>query len=206
VSRGVARPAQRGPRNGRRPQPARRREPRNAGRPQNARSRVTSDPSDGQLRLRRATAADVPTILELVKGLAEYERLAPEVKATVERFRRHGFGRRPYFEALICYRGRRPIGLALYLFAYSTFLARPSLWLEDLFILPEERGRGGGRALLQAIARIAVKKGCGRMEWSVLDWNAPAIRFYRGLGARLERRWILTRLTDPHLRRLAAGR
>jgi GNAT superfamily N-acetyltransferase len=202
----VARPAQRGARNGRRPQPARRREPRNAGRPQKARSRVTSDPSDGQLRLRRATAADVPTILELVKGLAEYERLAPEVKATVERFRRHGFGRRPYFEALICYRGRRPIGLALYLFAYSTFLARPSLWLEDLFILPEERGRGGGRALLQAIARIAVKKGCGRMEWSVLDWNAPAIRFYRGLGARLERRWILTRLTDPHLRRLAAGR
>lgn len=160
---------------------------------------------DARLRIRRATAGDAATLLKLVRGLAEYERLTHEVEATVGRFRQHGFGRRRYFEALICYRGRRPIGLALYLFAYSTFLARPSLWLEDLFILPEERGRGGGRALLQAVARIAVRKGCGRMEWSVLDWNAPAIRFYRSLGARLEKRWVLTRLTGPHLHRLAAN-
>jgi GNAT superfamily N-acetyltransferase len=167
---------------------------------------VPAPGGDERLRVRRARAADAATLLALVRGLARYERLAHEVTATVERFRRHGFGRRPYFQALICYRGRRPIGLALYLFAYSTFLGRPSLWLEDLFILPEERGRGGGRALLEAMARIAVQKGCGRLEWSVLDWNTPAIRFYRKLGARLERRWILTRLTGAPLRRLAAGR
>jgi GNAT superfamily N-acetyltransferase len=201
--------ARRGAAGAGRPRAARRRAPANAGRPQEAPSRGTrtaADARDGALRIRRATAADAATVLDLVRGLAAYEGLAHEVEATAPRFRRHGFGRRPYFEALICYRGPRPIGLALYLFAYSTFLARPSLWLEDLFILPEERGRGGGRALLQAVARIAVQKGCGRMEWSVLDWNAPAIRFYRGLGARLEKRWILTRLTGSHLRRLAAGR
>jgi len=119
--------------------------------------------------------------------------------------RRHGFGRRRYFETLICRRDGRPIGLALYFFTYSTFLGRPSLYLEDLFVLPEERGAGAGRALLRALARIAVRRGCGRMEWAVLDWNTPSIRFYRRLGAELRREWLLTRLTGPALRRLAAG-
>jgi GNAT superfamily N-acetyltransferase len=158
------------------------------------------------LAIRRGTPRDVPAILALIRGLAEYEQLAHQVDATAGRIRRHGFGRRRYFETLICRRAGRPVGFALYFFTYSTFLARPSLYLEDLFVLPEERGRGAGRALLRALARIAVRKGCGRMEWAVLDWNRPAIRFYRRLGARLHPEWMLTRLAGPALRRLARAR
>ncbi len=99
-----------------------------------------------------------------------------------------------------------PIGLALYYFTYSTFLGRPTLYLEDLFVLPAERGNGAGRALLRALAKIAVRRGCGRMEWAVLDWNTPSIRFCRKLGAKLRREWILTRLAGAPLRRLARGR
>jgi GNAT superfamily N-acetyltransferase len=155
------------------------------------------------LVIRAGTARDVPTILALIRGLAEYERLAHQMEATPARVRAHGFGPRRYFQTLICRRGGRPIGFALYFFTYSTFLARPSLYLEDLFVLPEERGTGAGKALLRALARIAVRRGCGRMEWAVLDWNRPAIRFYRRLGAQLRRQWILTRLTGTPLRRLA---
>jgi GNAT superfamily N-acetyltransferase len=155
------------------------------------------------LVIRRGTKRDVPTILRLIRGLAEYERLAHEVEASAARVRAHGFGRRRYFETLICRRGGRPVGFALYLFTYSTFLARPTLYLEDLFVLPEERGNGAGKALLRALARIAVRRGCGRLEWAVLDWNRPAIGFYRRLGAKLRREWILTRLTGAPLRRLA---
>jgi GNAT superfamily N-acetyltransferase len=158
------------------------------------------------LRIRRGTARDVPTILALIKGLAEYERLAHEVRATQAALRRHGFGPRPYFETLICSRGPTPVGFALYFFTYSTFMARPSLYLEDLFVRPEERGRGAGRALLRELARIAMRRGCGRMEWTVLDWNAPSIGFYERLGAELKREWILTRLTGEPLRRLAFER
>jgi GNAT superfamily N-acetyltransferase len=153
--------------------------------------------------IRRGARRDAPTIVALIRGLAEYERLAHEVKASVARVRRHGFGRRPYFETLICRRGRTPVGFALYFFTYSTFLAAPTLYVEDLFVLPDERGRGAGRALLAALARIAIRRGCGRMEWAVLDWNAPAIGFYERLGAGLRREWILTRLTGAPLRRLA---
>ncbi len=148
----------------------------------------------------------MPTVLRLIRGLAEYERLAHRMEATAGRIRRHGFGRRRYFEALVCRRGRTPIGLALYYFTYSTFLGRPTLYLEDLFVLPAERGNGAGRALLRALAKIAVRRGCGRMEWAVLDWNTPSIRFYRKLGATLRREWILTRLAGAPLRRLARGR
>jgi len=155
------------------------------------------------LAIRAGTARDVPTILALIRGLAEYERLAHQMEATAARVRAHGFGRRRYFETLICRRGGRPVGFALYFFTYSTFLARPSLYLEDLFVLPEERGAGAGKALLRSLARIAVRRGCGRMEWAVLDWNRPAIGFYRRLGAQLKRQWILTRLTGAPLRRLA---
>ncbi|PYN79482.1 MAG: N-acetyltransferase [Candidatus Rokuibacteriota bacterium] len=122
---------------------------------------------------------------------------------TAAHIRRHGFGRRRYFEALICRRGRTAVGFALYFFTYSTFLGRPTLYLEDLFVLPEERGRGAGRALLAELARIAMRRGCGRMEWAVLDWNKNSIRFYKRLGAKLRRDWILTRLTGSALRRLA---
>lgn len=155
------------------------------------------------LVIRAGTARDVPTILALIRGLAEYERLAHQMEATAARVRSHGFGPRRYFQTLICRRGGRPVGFALYFFTYSTFLARPSLYLEDLFVLPEERGAGAGKALLRALARIAVRRGCGRMEWAVLDWNRPAIRFYRRLGAQLKRQWILTRVTGAPLRRLA---
>jgi len=155
------------------------------------------------LVIRRGTERDVPTILKLIRGLAEYERLAHEVEATTARVRTHGFGRRRYFETIICRRGGTPVGFALYFFTYSTFLARPTLYLEDLFVLPEERGTGAGKALLRALARIAVRRGCGRLEWAVLDWNRPAIGFYKRLGAKLRRQWILTRLTGAPLRRLA---
>ena len=155
------------------------------------------------LTIRRGTARDVPTILALIRGLAEYERLAHEMEATAARVRAHGFGRRRYFETIICRRGGKPVGFALYFFTYSTFLARPTLYLEDLFVLPEERGIGAGKALLRALARIAVRRGCGRLEWAVLDWNRPAIGFYKRLGAKLRRQWILTRLTGTPLRRLA---
>jgi len=155
------------------------------------------------LTIRRGTRRDVPTILALIRGLAEYERLLPEMKATAARIRHDGFGRRPYFETLICRRGARPVGFALYFFTYSTFVGRPSLYLEDLFVLPQERGNGAGKALLRALAKIAVRRRCGRMEWAVLDWNRPAIRFYERLGARLRKEWILTRITGAPLRRLA---
>jgi len=157
----------------------------------------------GRLVIRAGTVRDVPTILALIRGLAEYERLAHEVKATLGRVRRHGFGRRRYFETLICRRAGRPIGFALYFFTYSTFLARPTLYLEDLFVRPDERGLGAGKAILAALARVAVARGCGRLEWAVLDWNRPAIGFYERLGAKLNREWILTRLTGAPLARLA---
>jgi len=156
-----------------------------------------------RLAIRRGRPRDLPVILALIRGLAEYERLGHQVEATPARLKRHGFGRRPYFETLICRRGRRPVGFALFFFTYSTFLARPSLYLEDLFVLPEGRGKGAGKALLRALAKIAVARGCGRMEWTVLDWNTPSIRFYKRLGAKLRKEWVLTRLTGPALRRLA---
>jgi GNAT superfamily N-acetyltransferase len=159
-----------------------------------------------RLAIRRGTARDAAAICELIRGLARYERLERECVIAPADIRRHGFGRRPYFETLICRRDGRPIGLALYFFTFSTFLGRPTLYLEDLFVIPEARGVGAGRALLRALARIAVRSGCGRMEWAVLDWNAPSIRFYRRLGAGLRREWILTRLAGAPLRRLARTR
>ena len=159
-----------------------------------------------RLAIRRGTARDLPIILALIRGLAAYERLAHQMEVTPERLKRHGFGRRPYFETLICRRGRTPVGFALYFYTYSTFLGRPSLYLEDLFVLPDERGTGAGKALLRALARIALDRGCGRMEWTVLDWNRPAIRFYKRLGAGQRKEWILTRITGEPLRRLARSR
>jgi GNAT superfamily N-acetyltransferase len=156
-----------------------------------------------RLVVRRGTVRDAAVIAALVRGLARYERLERECRVTAAAIRRHGFGRRPFFETLVCRRASRPVGFALYFFTYSTFLARPTLYLEDLFVLPEARGLGAGRALLRALARVAARRGCGRMEWTVLDWNTPSIRFYRRLGARLRKEWILTRLTGAPLRRLA---
>jgi GNAT superfamily N-acetyltransferase len=159
-----------------------------------------------KVAIRRGTPRDLPIIHALIRGLAQYERLAHQMEATPAQLRRHGFGRRPYFETLICRRGRAPVGFALYFYTYSTFLGRPTLYLEDLFVLPEERGKGAGKALLRSLARIAVARGCGRMEWTVLDWNTPSIRFYKALGAKLRKEWLLTRLSGRPLRRLAGGR
>src|SRR6266702_1219141 len=155
-------------------------------------------------RRRASRSSTIGTILALIRGLAAYERLSHEVKASAAQLRQHGFGRRRYFETLICQRDRQPIGFALYFFTYSTFVGRPSLYLEDLFGVPEERGQGAGRLLLRALARIAIARRCGRMEWAVLHWNRPAIRFYERLGARLRRDWVLTRLGPPAIKRLSA--
>ena len=154
------------------------------------------------LTIRPGTPRDAATITALIHGLADYERLPR--RTTTDAIRRHGFGRRRrHFETLICRLGGRPIGMALYTFTYSTFLAQPTLWLEDLFVQPEARGRGAGLALLRALARIAVRRGCGRMEWTVLDWNRPAIDFYEALGARHMKDWQTMRVEGDALRRLA---
>ena len=158
------------------------------------------------MKIRPGTRRDAPTIVALIRGLAEYERLAHEMKATAAHIRRDGFGTRRYFETLLCFDGTRPIGFALYFFTYSTFLGRPTLYLEDLFVVPDARGKGAGKALLAALARIAARKNCGRMEWTVLDWNTPSIAFYESLGAKLRKDWILTRLTGPALSALGRSR
>jgi len=156
------------------------------------------------IRIRPGTARDVRAIAKLVIELAKYERLAAECHVTSERLLRDGFGRRRYFETLIATRKGRPVGFALYFFTYSTFAARPTLYLEDLFVPADQRRAGIGRALLEALARVAVRRGCGRMEWAVLDWNAPAIEFYRKLGAKLRKQWVPTVLEGKPLKRLAA--
>jgi GNAT superfamily N-acetyltransferase len=161
--------------------------------------------AEAKVQIRSGTARDVPAILSLIRGLAKYEHLTHEVRASAKRLRRDGFGAHRYFETLICTCGGSPVGFTLYFFAYSTFGCSPTLYIEDIFVLPEERGKGIGKALLVALARVANRKGCGRMEWAVLDWNAPAIEFYRKLGAKSRKEWILTRLSGPALRRLAAG-
>jgi len=127
------------------------------------------------------------------------------MEAMPSRVKRHGFGRPPSFVTVICRRGRTPMGFAPYFYTYSTFVGRPSVYLEDLFVLPEEGGKGAGQAVLRALAKIAVARRCGRMEWTVLDWNTPSTRFYKGLGARLHKERVLTRLTGAALRRLGRG-
>jgi GNAT superfamily N-acetyltransferase len=159
--------------------------------------------AEASVGIRPGTAKDVPAILSLVRSLAKYERLTAHLRTSAKRFRRHGFGRRRYFESLICTRAGRPVGYAVYYFAYSTFTCSPVLFIEDIFVLPEERGRGAGKAMMSALAKIAVRKSCSQMEWIVLDWNKPSIDFYHKLGARLDKTWVLTRLTDARLRRLA---
>ncbi len=155
--------------------------------------------------LRAATTADLALILELIRGLAAYEKLLPEVEATEEKLRAtlfpaHG---RPAAECVLAFAGESPAGFAIFFHNYSTFLAQPGLYLGDLYVKPEWRGRGIGKALLLHLAQLANARGCGRMEWSVLDWNEPAIAFYESLGARRMREWQICRLTGESLRRYA---
>jgi GNAT superfamily N-acetyltransferase len=157
------------------------------------------------LSIRFATAADVPLILAFIRGLAEYEKLTHEVEATEERLRATLFpadGRAPA-ECVLAFVDEAPAGFALFFTNYSTFLAKPGLYLEDLFVIPELRGRGIGKALLLHLAKLANERGCGRMEWTVLDWNQPAIEFYESIGARRMREWQICRLTGAALARYA---
>jgi GNAT superfamily N-acetyltransferase len=156
------------------------------------------------LNLRPARAADVPLILALIRELATYEKLVHEVVATEEQLRENLFGARPQAEVLIAEHDGEPAGFALFFHNFSTFLGRHGLYLEDLFVREQHRGKGIGKALLVRLARIAVERGCGRFEWAVLDWNTPAKVFYESLGARAVPEWDMFRLTGEALRNLAA--
>jgi GNAT superfamily N-acetyltransferase len=155
------------------------------------------------IRIDAATPEDVPLLLRLITALAEYERMTDQVVAAEADVRASLFGDTPAAEAVIARVGGEAVGFALWFYNYSTFLGRQGLYLEDLFVLPEQRGRGIGRALLIHLARVAVSRNCGRMEWSVLDWNEPAIRFYRSLGAEPMDEWTVFRVTGDALTRLA---
>lgn len=158
---------------------------------------------DAAFRIDPAVEADVPVILGLIRDLAEYEKLSDQVTATEADIARSLFGDPPRAEAVIARLDGAAIGFALFFHNYSTFLGKPGLYLEDLYVRPAFRGRGFGRRLLVHLARIAVDRGCGRFEWSVLDWNAPAIAAYRRAGAVPLDDWTVYRLTDDALKRLA---
>ena len=156
-----------------------------------------------ELVIRAATDSDCATILQFIRDLAEYERLAGEVVADEAKLRATLFGPRPAAEVLLAELAGEPVGFALFFQSYSTFLAKPGLYLEDLFVRPVARQRGIGGALMTALARICVERDYGRFEWSVLDWNQPALDFYATLGAIPQRQWIIQRLTGAPLARLA---
>ncbi len=156
--------------------------------------------------IRPARPEDVSTIAAFIRELAEYERLSDEVVLKEEDLREHLFGTRRYAEVLIAEENGAAVGFALFLHNYSTFLARPGIYLEDLFVRPTHRGKGHGKALLQEVARIAVERGCGRFEWAVLDWNAPAIEFYKSLGATPMHDWTIFRVAGDRLRKLGGSR
>ncbi len=155
------------------------------------------------LTIRFATENDVPVILDFIRGLAVYEKLLHEVSADEAALRATLFGARPYAEVLLGEVEGRPVGFALFFHNYSTFLGRPGIHLEDLFVLSAERGHGYGTALLTRLAQIAVERECGRLEWSVLDWNAPAIQFYQKMGASPMDEWTMMRVTGDALQALA---
>lgn len=155
------------------------------------------------ITIRAATPADVPLILALVRELAVYEKLEHEVSATEDDLQKTLFGDRRFAECVLANLNGEPVGFALYFSNFSTFLGRPGLYLEDLFVRPAARGMGVGRALLEHLARVAVQRGWGRFEWSVLDWNDPAIGFYKKLGAKPMDEWTIFRLSGDSLRKLA---
>src|SRR5579871_2941319 len=153
--------------------------------------------------IRAAVPADVPLILSLIRELAEYERLAHEVTASEADLHTALFAPKPAAECRIAELDGKPVGFALFFHNFSTFLGKPGLYLEDLFVRPEARGKGVGRQLLAHLAKLSLQRGCGRFEWAVLDWNAPAIRFYGSIGARMLDDWRINRLTGEALEKLA---
>jgi GNAT superfamily N-acetyltransferase len=156
------------------------------------------------ITIRPASESDIPAVLGFIRALAKYEHLEHECIATEEGLRKTLFGPRPYAEVVFACIEDIPVGFALFFHNYSTFLAKPGIYLEDLFVNPEARGRGIGKRLLQWLARTTVARDCGRLEWSVLDWNEPSIRFYKSLGAVLKSEWQIFRLTGPALHSLGA--
>ena len=154
-------------------------------------------------RIERATERDVPLILRLITALAEYEKMSADVIATEATLRQSLFGPHPAAEVVIAYAGDQPAGFALFFHNYSTFLGQPGIYLEDLYVMPEWRGHGFGKRLLAHLAALAVERGCGRLEWSVLDWNEPAIGFYKKLGAKPMDEWTVFRVTGGALQQLA---
>jgi GNAT superfamily N-acetyltransferase len=155
------------------------------------------------LQIREATEADVPVIAWFIRQLAEYEHLLQETTMTEEILRKSLFGSRPGAEVLLGYFQDKPVGFAVFFHNFSTFLGKPGLYLEDLFVIPEMRGKGFGRALLVCLAKIARDRNCGRFEWAVLDWNKPSIEFYKKLGAVPMDEWTIFRVTGDALKRLA---
>jgi GNAT superfamily N-acetyltransferase len=158
---------------------------------------------DKTISILPATEADVPQILRFIRGLADYERLTHMVCATEDSLRKTLFGGAPSAEVLIASLDNEPAGFALFFHNYSTFLAKRGIYLEDLFVLPEFRGKGVGKALLKGVAQIAKQRDCGRLEWSVLDWNQPAIDFYQRIGATVMPDWKICRITADQFSQLA---
>jgi GNAT superfamily N-acetyltransferase len=149
--------------------------------------------------LRAAERRDVEAIVALIRGLAEFEKLTHLLEVTADTLAQHLFGPRPIVEAIVAERAGRVVGFALFFISFSTFLAKPGLWLEDLFVEPDQRGIGIGKALLEQLARLAAARGYGRFEWSVLDWNEGAIRFYQRMGATVMPDWRICRIAGPAL-------
>jgi GNAT superfamily N-acetyltransferase len=156
-----------------------------------------------EVKIRSATESDVPLILEFIRGLAEYERLSHKVVATEDHLRRTLFANPRFAEVVIASVGDKPVGFALFFHNYSTFLGQPGIYLEDLFVNPDARGHGVGKALLAHLSRLAKERGCGRVEWAVLDWNASAIDFYKRIGAQMLDDWRIFRITGKALDALA---
>jgi GNAT superfamily N-acetyltransferase len=156
-----------------------------------------------EFQIRPAQLEDVPIILQLIRDLATSERAPNDVTATEKQLVDVLFGEKPAAEVLLAFEGQSPVGFAVFFYNFSTWLGRPGLYLEDLFVKPEKRGKGYGRALLVHLAKIAQRRDCGRMEWAVLDWNEPAIKFYRALGAKPMHEWTVFRLTGDTIATLA---
>ena len=160
---------------------------------------VSFPQSEARFGLRAAEPRDLDAIVALIRGLAEFEQLTHLLEVTPEKLRPHLFGDRPVAEALVADSGGEVVAFALFFTNFSTFLAQPGLYLEDLYVTPPQRGRGIGKALLSRLAQLAVERGCGRFEWSVLDWNEHAIRFYRGFGATVMPDWRICRIAGEAL-------
>ena len=164
---------------------------------------MSNRPNTEAIRIDPATERDVPQILLFIRGLAEYEKLSHQCIATEGSLRQTLFGERAYAEVLIGRLNEIPVGFALFFHNYSTFLAKPGIYLEDVFVVPEHRGAGVGKALMKRVAQIACERGCGRFEWSVLDWNVPSIEFYKRIGAQVLPDWRICRMTEEQIAKLA---